>query len=131
MKTGVVSIVNRTFSPITEIWWKTPAPDWDGKPAGAELIVAGMATDIDYTKTMGVKIIEGKDFSGVPADSANMLINEAAVKAMGLKNPIGTQFRYGTKSILLLVSQVISLWNRHLRQLIQCLFILIPGIPIQ
>jgi ABC-type lipoprotein release transport system permease subunit len=55
-----------------------------------------MATDIDYTKTMGVKIIEGKDFSGVPADSANMLINEAAVKAMGLKNPIGTQFGKGT-----------------------------------
>ena len=43
-----------------------PAPDWDGKPAGGELIVARMATDIDYTKTMGVKIIEGKDFSGVP-----------------------------------------------------------------
>jgi len=95
MKTGMVNIVNRSFSPITEIWWKMPAPDWDGKPAGAQLIVAGMATDINYTKTMGVKIIEGKDFSGVPADSANMLINEAAVKAMGLKNPIGTQFRNG------------------------------------
>ena len=95
MKTGMVNIVNRSFSPITEIWWKMPAPDWDGKPAGAQLIVAGMATDINYTQTMGVKIIEGKDFSGVPADSANMLINEAAVKAMGLKNPIGTQFRNG------------------------------------
>ena len=96
MKTGMVDIVNRSFSPITEIWWKMPAPDWDGKPAGAQLIVAGMTTDIDYTKTMGVKIIEGKDFSGVPADSANLLINEAAVKAMGLKNPIGTQFGKGT-----------------------------------
>jgi len=96
LKTGVVSMVNRSFSPITDIWWKMPAPDWDGKPAGAQLIVAGMATDINYTKTMGIKIIEGKDFSGVPADSANMLINEAAVKAMGLKNPIGTQFRNGT-----------------------------------
>jgi len=96
VKTGVVSIVNRSFSPITDIWWKMPAPDWDGKPTGAQLIVAGMTTDIDYTKTMGVKIIEGKDFSGVPADSANLLINEAAVKAMGLKNPIGTQFGKGT-----------------------------------
>ena len=96
MRTGVVSMVNRSFSPITDIWWKAPAPDWDGKPAGGELIVARMATDIGYTKTMGVKIIEGKDFSGVPADSANMLINEAAVKAMQLKNPIGMQLRYGS-----------------------------------
>ena len=96
MSTGVVETVNRSFSPITDIWWSAPAPDWDGKPAGGELIVSRMATDIDYTKTMGVKIIEGKDFSGVPADSANMLINEAAVKAMQLKNPIGTQLRYGS-----------------------------------
>jgi putative ABC transport system permease protein len=43
-----------------------------------------------------VKIIEGKDFSGTPADSSNMLINEAAVKAMQLKNPVGTQLRYGS-----------------------------------
>ena len=95
LKTGMVNAVNRSFSPITDIWWSAPAPDWDGKPAGGELIVARMATDIDYTKTMGVKIIEGKDFSGVPADSANMLLNVAAVKAMQLKNPIGTQLRYG------------------------------------
>ena len=95
MKTGLVSAVNRSFSPVTSIWWKAPAPDWDGKPAGGELIVASMATDVDYTKTMGVKILQGEDFSGTPADSSNMLINEAAVKAMQLKNPIGTQFRYG------------------------------------
>jgi len=96
MKTGMVSAVNRSFSPITDIWWRAPAPDWDGKPAGAELIVARMTTDVDYAKTMGVKILEGKDFSGLPADSSNMLINEAAVKAMQLKEPIGTQLRYGT-----------------------------------
>lgn len=96
MKTGVVAAVNRSFSPITEIWWKAPAPDWDGKPAGAQLIVASMSTDVDYTKTMGVKIVQGKDFSGSPADSANMLINQAAVDAMGLKNPIGMEMRNGS-----------------------------------
>jgi len=95
IKTGMVSAVNRSFSPITDIWWRAQAPDWDGKPAGGELIVARMATDINYTKTMGVKILQGKDFSGVPADSSNMIINEAAVQAMGLKNPIGMQLRYG------------------------------------
>jgi len=96
LKTGLIAAVNRSFSPITEIWWKAPAPDWDGKPAGGELIVTSMATDVDYTKTMGVKILQGKDFSGSPADSGNMIINEAAVKAMNLKNPVGTQLRYGT-----------------------------------
>ena len=96
MQTGIINAVNRSFSPITSIWWKAPAPDWDGKPAGAELIVASMSTDIEYAKTIGVKIIEGKDFSGSPADSSNMIINQAAVKAMQLRNPIGMQFRYGS-----------------------------------
>ena len=88
-------LLHRTSSPITDIWWKSPAPDWDGKPADGELIVAGMATDIDFTKTMGIKIIEGKDFSGTPSDSTAMLLNKAAVEAMGLKNPVGMQMRYG------------------------------------
>ncbi|MDX2048014.1 MAG: ABC transporter permease [Chitinophagaceae bacterium] len=93
LKSGMISAVNRSFSPVTEVWWKSPAPDWDGKPTDGELIVANMSTDIDYTKTMGVRIIEGKDFSGVPSDSNAMLLNEAAVKAMGLKNPVGTEIR--------------------------------------
>lgn len=98
LKTGVVNAVNRSFSPVTEIWWKTPAPEWDGKPAGQELIISAMSTDVDYARTMGVKILEGRDFSGLPADSAHVLINDAAVKAMKLKQPIGTQFRYGANS---------------------------------
>jgi ABC-type antimicrobial peptide transport system permease subunit len=97
LKTGMISAVNRSFAPITEVWWKSPAPDWDGKPAGGELIVAGMTTDVDYCKTMGVRLLEGRDFTGSPADSANMLLNEAAVKAMGLKNPLGMLMRYGSK----------------------------------
>ena len=44
---------------------------------------------------MGIKILQGKDFSGTPSDSTSMLLNKAAVEAMGLKNPVGMQMRYG------------------------------------
>jgi putative ABC transport system permease protein len=96
-KTGLISSVTQTSSPITDIWWKSPAPDYDGKPADGEIIVAGIATDMDFTKTMGIKILRGRDFSGTPADSTAMLLNKAAVEAMGLKEPIGMQMRYGRK----------------------------------
>ncbi len=95
LNTGLVSSVTRTSSPITEVWWKSPSPDWDGKPAGATLIMTGLGTDIDFSKTMGIKILKGKDFSGTPSDSGSMLLNKAAVDAMGLKNPIGMKMRYG------------------------------------
>jgi ABC-type antimicrobial peptide transport system permease subunit len=95
LKTGMINAVTRTLSPITDIWWKSPSPDWEGKPAGANIIMAGLTTDVDFTKTMGIKILKGKDFSGLPVDSSAMLLNKAAVEAMGLKDPIGIQMRYG------------------------------------
>jgi putative ABC transport system permease protein len=93
-KTGLISSVTQTSSPITDIWWKMGSPDYVGKPAGSEIIVAGLATDVDFTKTMGIKVLKGRDFSGTAADSTAMLINKAAAEAMGLKDPVGMQMKY-------------------------------------
>lgn len=94
LNTELVNSVTRTMSPITDIWWKSPAPDWSGKPANMNLIFSGETADLDFTKTMGIKLLQGKDFSGTPSDSTAMLLNKAAAEAMGLKNPIGMQMRY-------------------------------------
>jgi predicted permease len=93
LNTGMVNSVTRTFSPITNIWWKQPGPDYDGKPADQSIIFAGLTTDVDFTKTMGIKILQGRDFTGTPSDSSAVLLNKAAIDAMGLKNPIGMQIR--------------------------------------
>ena len=93
LSTGIVGGVTRSSSPITDIWWRMGAPDWDGKPADGDLIISAIATDVDFSKTMGIKIIEGKDFTGSPSDSTSILLNKATVDAMGLKNPIGMQMR--------------------------------------
>jgi len=95
LATGLISNVTRTSSPITEVWWNTGAPDYDGKPANAQIIMGGLGVDVDFTKTMGIKMLQGRDFSGTPADSASMILNKAAVDAMKLKNPVGMQMRYG------------------------------------
>jgi ABC-type antimicrobial peptide transport system permease subunit len=95
LKSGIVAAVTRTSSPITDVWWKSPSPDYEGKPADVNIIFSGLVTDVDFTKTMGIKILQGKDFAGTPSDSASMLLNKAAVEAMGVKNPIGMQMRYG------------------------------------
>ncbi|WP_373549761.1 ABC transporter permease [Haliscomenobacter sp.] len=97
LKTNAVENVNRSFSPITEVWWKSPVPNWKGKPENADFLVNMMAVDVDFTKTFGVKMIEGKDFSGLPSDSSAVIINQAAVKILGLKDPIGTVFREGNQ----------------------------------
>ena len=95
LASGIITGVTRTSSPITEVWWNTGAPDYDGKPANAQIIMGGLGTDVDFAKTMHVKMLQGHDFTGTPADSSSMMLNKAAVDAMKLKNPIGMQMRYG------------------------------------
>ena len=50
--------------------------------------------DPDYIKTMQMKIVEGRNFSSLRStdSTAAVIINEAAVKKFGWKNPIGKQF---------------------------------------
>jgi putative ABC transport system permease protein len=46
--------------------------------------------DYDYLKTMGMKLVKGRDFSKeFGADSSAIILNEAAVKVFGFKDPIG------------------------------------------
>ena len=54
-------------------------------------------TDHDYVKTMGMEIVEGRDFSKeMSTDSTEaFLINEAAVRELQLENPMETQLEWG------------------------------------
>jgi putative ABC transport system permease protein len=56
-------------------------------------------TDHDYIETMGMEIVEGRDFSkDMSTDSTSaFVINEAAVRHLGLKNPLDTRFEWGDK----------------------------------
>ncbi len=46
--------------------------------------------DHDYIKTLGMQLMEGRDFApDMPTDSGTVIINEAMVRQLGLSNPIG------------------------------------------
>ena len=47
--------------------------------------------DADFSKTMNLKIVEGRDIDikTYPSDSSAIMINQAALKLMKFKNPIG------------------------------------------
>ncbi|GAB3905303.1 ABC transporter permease [Larkinella knui] len=56
-----------------------------------------MVIDHDFLQTMGMKVVSGRDFSDkIPADTANgVLVNQAAVKRMGWKEPLGKKVLLG------------------------------------
>ncbi|HTH56718.1 MAG TPA: ABC transporter permease [Cyclobacteriaceae bacterium] len=102
LQTGVVNSVTKSNSPITNVW-SNNFLGWPGKPDAEKVIFATIATDYDYTKTMGIKILEGRDFSeDYKSDSMSVMVNKAAMKLMQLKNPIGTKLDvWGSKRELI------------------------------
>jgi putative ABC transport system permease protein len=91
LNSGVVNSVTQSNSAITSIN-SNNFLGWPGKPEDTRVIFSTIATEYDYTKTMGIKILEGRDFSeDFKSDTAAILINKAGLDLMGLKDPIGTQ----------------------------------------
>jgi putative ABC transport system permease protein len=94
LTSGAVVSVTKSNSPVTEIF-SNNFLDWPGKPEDQKVIFTTIATEYDYTKTLGVKVLEGRDFSeDFKADTASILVNKAAVDVMGLKETIGTQVTF-------------------------------------
>ncbi|HTH54692.1 MAG TPA: ABC transporter permease [Cyclobacteriaceae bacterium] len=91
LASGVVESLVRANSAITDIN-SNNFVGWPGKPDELKVIFTTIVTDYDWAKTMGVKMIEGRDFSeDFKSDSLSIVVNKAAVKVMGLKDPIGTE----------------------------------------
>jgi len=61
--------------------------DWQGKPANSQLIISQATIDQDFIPTMKIQLLEGSNFTGTPADSGLYIVNEAAVREMGLMPP--------------------------------------------
>jgi putative ABC transport system permease protein len=54
-----------------------------------------MAVDYEFLKTLGIQLAGGRDFSrDYPSDAgSSYILNESAVKEIGLESPIGKQFK--------------------------------------
>jgi putative ABC transport system permease protein len=61
------------------------------QPEGSSEILTTktMVVADDLVETLGIQLVEGKLFEEGTNDSTNILLNESAVKTMGLKDPIG------------------------------------------
>ncbi|MFN7600663.1 MAG: ABC transporter permease, partial [Bacteroidota bacterium] len=91
LRSGVVDAVTRSNSEITNIN-SNNFLGWPGKPEDLRVIFTTVVTDYDYTKTMGIKVLQGRDFSEeFPSDSMAIIVNKAGLELMNLKDPIGTE----------------------------------------
>jgi predicted permease len=63
---------------------------WEGKDPNADIYFEGFGAGYDFIETMDMQMKEGRSFSrNYGDDFSKVLLNEAAIKAMHLKDPVG------------------------------------------
>ena len=92
----IVSSICKASSPPYQTWSNNSGWEWKGsKPDDKSAIFNTIAVSYDYIKTMQIKLKTGRDFSKeFTSDSSGVILNEAAVKRMGLKEPIGEMLKW-------------------------------------
>ena len=87
-----VALVNQSPVRITN---NNSNMQWPGKGPDDELLFRVLGTDENLLKTLSIPLLQGRNFSPTRlADTVNFLINQTAVRAMGLQRPIGQVLEY-------------------------------------
>jgi len=91
---NVFSVAAGQSLPFNEDF-KTSNLQWSGKSPDDNPIFRYSIATSGYPETFGMTILEGRCFNADQAsDYNNFIVNESAVKQMGLKNPIGEKIKF-------------------------------------
>jgi predicted permease len=94
-----VKAVSRSNSIPFYIGSNSGGIEWEGKDTDDDIIVGFEFADEDYTTTLGMQMVAGRFFSkDIQSDTAAVVINETAVKAFSLENPVGKWLSWGEDS---------------------------------
>jgi putative ABC transport system permease protein len=100
LATGVVDNMAESSSPTTNVWSNQIGFKWQGMDPNSLPSFGTIAVTDDFGKTIGWKIKEGRDFSkDFATDSLSMILNESAVKLVGMKRDIvGQTIQFNDKN---------------------------------
>ena len=90
LASGAVASVVESENPVTQVFNTNGGFTWRGKAPGLEELFTTMAVTTGFGKTVGWQVIAGRDFNpAFISDPSGFVVNEAAVKFMGLRAPLG------------------------------------------
>jgi putative ABC transport system permease protein len=133
---GVLSLTASQAAPYDDDY-KTGI-DWPGRDPDLVPNVRYSITKMDYVETFGLELVGGRDFSSeIAGDEKNFLVNEEAVRYMGMENPLGQRINmWGNEGTIIgvvkdfhhvslhreIMPQVLTV-NPHFRRNLKYLFI--------
>ncbi len=85
-----IKMVSRIGEAPTSIGSSTWGIEWNGKLPGDNQMFTQTAVGYDFVKTLNLKMVAGRELSkDFASDSAGYLVNEAALRIIGYKDPVG------------------------------------------
>jgi putative ABC transport system permease protein len=97
---GAVTEVAEATSSTTGVNNNRGDINWKGKDPATTAFFGNIHLTSSYGKTVGWQFTAGRDFnSSYISDSLAVVLNEAAVRYMGLKNPIGETIKVGKRNL--------------------------------
>ena len=118
---GIVSLSTSGHNPF-DVQNSTTDPVWPGKSEDNVVPFKVIISDENFLETLGIELLDGRNFNGSKADTINYIVNEAAAAVMGLNDPVGTPLKmwFGEGQIIGLVK---DFHNADFRQQIEPLII--------
>jgi ABC-type antimicrobial peptide transport system permease subunit len=95
LKSGAVTDVTYFSQSLNDGGNNSSDFNWPGKKPNDVFLFNYRCSGYNFTKTIGAEMLAGRDFSPQFADSATIIVNEAAVKMMGLRQAVGTVIKKG------------------------------------
>ncbi|RYU93194.1 ABC transporter permease [Emticicia agri] len=98
IESGAVVSMGKSLGPITSVNLRQWGVMWPGSTqSDKDIEFDRFGTDANFVKTTGTSLVAGReiDVRQYPTDSTAVLLNETAVKTMQLKNPVGTNIKFG------------------------------------
>jgi putative ABC transport system permease protein len=73
--------------------WRGPSiilRDWEGRQGEPDFLIYHGSVDRDFIETMRIELLEGISFAGDESGGKGLIVNQAAVEAMGMSDPLGS-----------------------------------------
>ena len=94
LKNTAITNVSLTSSLPTHIGSGSSGAWWEGKEEGTRIQMQINSVDVNYLDTFKMEMAEGRFFSREhTTDDQAFVLNEAAIKAMGMESPLNKNFR--------------------------------------
>lgn len=65
--------------------------DWEGKAPNSSMMIHEREIDENFIPLLQMQLVAGRNFTGA-GDSARYILNETAIRQMGIKDPVGKRF---------------------------------------